>query len=55
MPSLPLEGHREITYTSRRPTELEVDGVHIVYTVYAKTENRRGCTDGKVIVLQLLK
>ena len=30
-------------YTSRRPTELEVDGVHISYTVYAKTENRRGC------------
>lgn len=30
-------------YTSKRPTELEVDGVHISYTVYAKTENRKGC------------
>ena len=36
-------GRAPRNYTSTRPTELEVDGVHISYTVYAKTENRKDC------------
>ena len=36
-------GRAPRNYTSTRPAELEVDGVHISYTVYAKTENRKDC------------
>ena len=33
-------GRAPRVYKSSRPTELEVDGVHISFTVYAKTANQ---------------
>ena len=36
-------GRASRDYVSSRKTELEVDGVNISYTLYAKTENSRDC------------